>query len=197
MLSHLAGHLVAKNPTYVILELGGVGFRVQIPVSTYELLGDAGLNTKLLTYLHVKEDALELYGFATEEERKLFETLISVSGIGPKSALGMLSGMSVDGFRSAVAHNDVDALVGLRGVGLKTAQRLIVELKDKLGGDGAEVDWVGMGMDSKQSEVMEEVVRALMALGYLRREAVEAVRKARKDGPADVSVEQLLRAALS
>ena len=196
MVSYLSGRLVSKKPTSVVLELGGVGLEVNISVSTYELLGDTGSQTELKTYLHVKEDALELYGFATDEERSLFKTLISVSGIGPKTALAMLSGMSVSGFRSAVAKNDVDSLVGLRGVGLKTAQRLIVELKDKLGADGADVDWAEMGMDQRQSEVTEEVMTALVALGYSRKESVAAVRKARKDEPPDSSVDRLLRAAL-
>src|SRR5215471_20884247 len=138
MISFLHGKLIEALPTQVVLEVNGVGYEVLIPLSSYDKLPQPGQELKLLTHLAVREDAHTLYGFATSAERDLFRLLINtVSGIGPKIALNILSGVSVTAFRGAVAGGDVKALSQISGVGRKTAERIVVELKDKIGAAGA------------------------------------------------------------
>src|SRR5918996_1163277 len=132
MIAHLSGTLLAKHATSVIVEVGGVGYEVTIPVTTFYDLGDVGAGVRLNVYTHVREDALQLFGFRTLRERELFTLLISVSGIGPKSAVAMLSGMSADEIVTAIRTNNLARLTSIPGVGKKTAERLVLDLRDKM-----------------------------------------------------------------
>ena len=194
MIAWIEGELALKELNRVVLAVGGVGFEIAIPLSTYETLPDAGAPTRLLTLLHVREDELSLYGFATREERRVFETAIGVSGIGPKLALLLLSSFSAGAFAQAVAAGDVAALTRVPGVGKKTAERLVVELRDKFAdlalGDGRPVRPAVAG-----GARGEEAVKALVALGFPRARATEAVGAAVEQAP-DAEVEEVVRRAL-
>jgi Holliday junction DNA helicase RuvA len=133
VIDFLQGSVVRINPTELIVEVNGVGYLLNIPVSTFEQLGSTAGNVKVFTHLHVREDALTLYGFATEAERDSFKLLLSVNGIGPKIAQGILSGMSVRELREAILQSNLGALTSVQGIGRKTAERLVLELRDKLG----------------------------------------------------------------
>ena len=142
MIAHLRGTLIEKHPNQVIVEAAGVGYDVQIPISTYTSLPDVGAAVALRIYTHVREDMLSLFGFATAEEKLVFERLISVSGIGPKLANTVLSGLATSNLIGAIRNSDVQQLVRIPGVGKKTAERIVLELKDKLPGmEGAEKRW--------------------------------------------------------
>ena len=133
MIASLSGILKSKSPTELLVEVNGVGYAVSIPLSTYSSIGEINAPVVLLTHLHVREDAMQLFGFATEAERHLFKMLISISGIGPKIAQGILSGISVSEIRQHISSGNVSALTAIPGVGKKTAERLIVELRDRIG----------------------------------------------------------------
>jgi Holliday junction DNA helicase RuvA len=132
MISTLQGTLLSKTPTELVIDVGGVGYGVQIPLSTFEATGDVGSTVKLHTHLHVREDVLQLYGFASVQERTVFRMLVSVSGVGPRMAQGILSGSSVSEFKSHITQGDFSALTAIPGVGKKMAERLIVELREKV-----------------------------------------------------------------
>jgi Holliday junction DNA helicase RuvA len=191
MIAFLSGKLAAKSPTWAVVETAGVGFHVFIPVSSFNALGPPGSDIRLLTHLHVREDALQLYGFATEAERRLFLLLISVSGVGPKLAQGILSGISVDEFEAAVRSQDAASLVKVPGVGRKTADRLVLELRDKIGEAQAAGPDAAAGLTPS---IEEEAVMALVSLGYKRSQAQEAVRKILKTDPSTPLEEALKRA---
>ena len=196
MIAYLEGKLVEKSPTQLILDVNGIGYLVKIPLSSYDRLGEKGCVTRILTYQYVREDALQLYGFATESEKGLFELLISVSGIGPKIALGILSCISVEDFQNSVACEDLDMLTSISGVGKKTAQRLIVELKEKLTGlelgQGREIG------NKKRVEflVQEEAVQALFSLGFNKLRAKEAVKRAQEEIKGALTLEDLIKRSL-
>ena len=184
-------------PTRVVVEVHGVGYEALIPLSSYDKLPPAGNEVTLLTQLIVREDAHVLYGFATPEERDLFRLLVqTVSGIGPKIALSILSGMNVIAFRGAVANADVKALSQISGVGRKTAERIIVELKDKVGLAGAwEAASAKHGMPAGEQR-LNDAVLALLALGYKQAEAHDSVRQAQAVLGPQATVEELVRACL-
>lgn len=190
MIALLRGTLVEKNPNQAILEVGGVGYDVTIPISTFSGLPDVGSETKLRIYTHVREDTLALYGFLTADEKNLFEKLIGVSGIGPGLAVRVLSGMPAADLLSAIRRNELDKLVRIPGVGKKTAERMVLELRDKLpapAGEGAP--------EPSLSRLDEDVLSALLNLGSARPAAEAAVRKARAAG-APEEFEPLFRKAL-
>src|SRR3989339_1757113 len=166
MIGSLTGTLKHKSPTEVVLDVNGVGYAVIIPFSTYEKLGDLESRVTLVTHLHVREDALQLFGFFTEEERFFFKLLISVNGIGPKIAQGILSGISVPELRQHIANGNISALTAIPGVGKKTAERLVIELRDKIGkigrGDAGHIS------TEDGSELRQEALLALTSLGYNR-----------------------------
>jgi Holliday junction DNA helicase RuvA len=174
MIGSLTGTLKHKSPTEVLLDVNGVGYSVIIPFSTYERLGDPGSHITLVTYLHVREDALVLFGFFTEEERFLFKLLISVNGIGPKIAQGILSGISVVDLRRHIAKGNHAALTAIPGVGKKTAERLVIELRDKIG--KIEPGTAGEGVTEDGGELRQEALLALTSLGYNRQQAEKAIR---------------------
>ena len=197
MISFLHGKLVAALPTQVTVDVHGVGYDVLIPLSSFDKLPAAGAEVRLLTHLAIREDAHVLYGFATAAERDLFRMLVNtVSGIGPKIALNVLSGMNPVAFRGAVASGDVKALSSISGVGRKTAERIVVELKDKIGAAGAwEASSAERGLSTGGQRVNDAVL-ALMALGFKQPEAHETVRAAQTMLGEQATVEELVRAGL-
>jgi Holliday junction DNA helicase RuvA len=197
MITFLQGRLLEALPTQVILDVHGVGYEVLIPLSSYDKLPQPGQEFKLLTQLIVREDAHVLYGFMSAAERELFRLLInSVSGIGPKTALNILSGINVTAFRGAVANNDVKALSQISGVGKKTAERIVVELKDKIGMAGAWEASSAQRALSREDQKLNDAVLALIALGFKQIEAHDAVRKVQASLGEQASLEDLVRACL-
>ncbi len=197
MITFLHGKLADALPTQVTVEVQGVGYEALIPLSSYDKLPPPGNEVKLLTQLVVREDAHTLYGFMTPEERDLFRLLVnSVSGIGPKTALNILSGMNPVTFRGAVANNDVKALSQISGVGKKTAERIVVELRDKIGAVGAWEAASARHALSPADQKVNDAVLALMALGFKQLEAHETVRQAQAALGSQATVEELVRACL-
>lgn len=197
MIAFLKGQVVEALPTQVVVEVNGMGYEVLIPLSSFEKLPAAGQEVKLLTQLVVREDAHILYGFMTGAEREMFRLLVnSVSGIGPKTALNILSGMNVTAFRGAVSGGDVKALSQISGVGKKTAERIIMELREKIGAAGAlEAASARHGL-TPGDQLTNDATLALMALGYKQPEAHEAVRAAQTMLGPSATLEQIVRACL-
>ncbi len=197
VITFLHGKLIEALPTQVTVDVQGVGYEVLIPLSSYDKLPPPGHEVKLLTHLAIREDAHVLYGFMTTQERELFRLLIhTVSGIGPKIALNILSGMNVTAFRGAVANGDVKALSQISGVGKKTAERIVVELKDKVGAAGAwEASSAKRGL-SPEDQKINDAVLALIALDFKQVEAHDAIRAALASLGAHATVEDLVRASL-
>jgi holliday junction DNA helicase RuvA len=190
MIGLLRGKLLEKRPNAVLLDVGGVGYQVQIPLSTFVALGPLHGETTLLVYTHVREDQFSLFGFVTAREKQCFEMLISASGVGPALALKILSGMGVDELVPAIRKGDIAALVRIPGVGRKTAERIVVELRDKL----AAVDVPDLGKPATKSQLESDAASALVNLGYDERSVEKAIEKARAAGGADF--ETLLRDSL-
>ena len=197
MIAHQRGTILEKHPNQIILEAGGVGYDIQIPISTFTALPDQGATAALRIYTHVREDALLLFGFATPEEKAVFERLISVSGIGPKLAITVLSGLPTPELIAAIRSSDLGRLVRIPGVGKKTAERIVLELKDKLMSvDAAGKPTPAMETGPAYSMLERDVLSALQNLGCSRPAAEEALRKVQEKGtPAEF--EPLFRAALA
>ena len=197
MITFLQGKLADALPTQVVVEVNGIGYEVLIPLSSFDKLPLPGQPVKLLTQLVVREDAHILYGFMTEAERNMFRLLVhTVSGIGPKTALNILSGISVTAFRGAVAGGDVKSLSQISGVGKKTAERIVVELRDKVGVAGAWEAASAKHALSADDQKLNDAVLALMALGFKQAEAHDSVRAAQAMLGAAATVEDLVRACL-
>jgi Holliday junction DNA helicase RuvA len=192
VIGHLRGRLVAKHPPQLVVDVGGVGYEVEAPMSTFYGLPATGAEVQLHTHLVVREDAHVLYGFGTERERSLFRELIKVSGVGPRIALAILSGVSVDEFQRCVDGHDVAALVRVPGIGRKTAERLVIELRDRLGGLPGPSTGAG-GAAAGPGGAQAEAFAALVALGY---KAPEITRLLQKVDPSVSSTEELIRHAL-
>ncbi len=197
MITFLEGTLIEKQPGRAVLNVGGVGYEVLIPLSSFERLPPEGAACKVLTYHHVREDAQELFGFATEQERRLFLMLYSVNGVGPKTALGVLGGLSVREIKTSIAEGDVKRLSSVKGLGRKTAEKIIVELKDKLT-DGEVLEAVA-GAEASSPEEMRtrDAVLALISLGYKQADALKMIKDVLPKISAGVSVEDLVRRALA
>lgn len=196
MIASLSGILKLKTPIEVLIDVNGIGYTVNIPLSTYEKLGDVGSSISLLTHLHIREDAVQLYGFATEEERRLFKLLIFVSGIGPKIAQSILSGMNVEELRSNLMNGNVNALTTIPGVGKKTAERLVVELRDKVGKTFSESEPIPP-LGTVTTAIRFEALHALTSLGYNQQVAEKAIRLALKESEnLTLSLEELIKRAL-
>jgi len=197
MITFLRGRLVDALPTQATVDVGGVGYEVLLPLSSFDKLPATGAEVHLLTHLVVREDAHVLYGFMSSQERDLFRLLIhNVSGIGPKIALNVLSGMNVTALRGAVATGDVKALAQISGVGRKTAERIVVELKDKIGAAGA---WEASSAQRALSELdrrLNDAALALVALGFKQPDAHEAARTAQAALGPKATAEDLVRAGL-
>jgi len=187
MIARLKGQLLEKTPPHVIVDCHGVGYEVEVPMSTFYNLPALGESVTLLTHFVVREDAQLLYGFGTDRERSTFRQLLKVNGVGAKSALSILSGLSVDDLIQAIALQETAMLVRVPGVGKKTAERLLLELKDKFSVDG----FTNTG-SSMQKSATGDVLNALLALGYNEREALAAV----KPLPSDVTVSDGIKLAL-
>lgn len=193
MIGRLAGKIISKQAPGLILDVNGVGYEIDVPMSTFYVLPEKGEAAVLLIHTHVREDAIHLYGFATEAERTLFRTLIKVSGIGARLALTILSGIEVSAFVRCVQHADESALVRLPGVGKKTAQRLLVEMKDRLDDIPTALATAAAPALSAAGTPVEEAVTALIALGY---KPVDASRMITAVERAGASTEELIRMAL-
>jgi len=201
MIAHLRGELVTATADTVVLDVGGVGFRCLVPSSTRSRLPATGASLQLFTSLQVREDSFTLYGFLTEAEFTLFELLLKVDGIGPKAALAVLSSTAPEAFRRAIAFEDIHALCRIPGIGKKTAQRLVLELKEKVGALGAGPGLAVGGPPAAEpagqaGDVWTEAAEALCALGYSRAEAAEALARARSEAGEKPAVETLVRLGL-
>jgi len=192
MIAHLRGKLLSKSPNQVIVETGGVGYDITISVPTFAALPQPGSEVALLVHTHVREDVLALYGFLRAEEKQVFEKLISVSGIGPKLAITILSGMAADELATAIRGNDVARLTKIPGIGKKTAERMVVELRDRLPSAAAGEIAVVRSMSGAE----EDVLSALLNLGYPRAAAEKALAAQQKTGKNE-SFESLFRNALA
>ena len=191
MIGSLIGLIKEKKPSLLLLEVNGVGYEINVPLSTSFQLPKNGESAYLLTHLIVREDQHTLYGFATEEERNLFRTLIKISGVGAKMALTILSGINVNGFVQSVINEDIDTLVHLPGIGKKTAERLIVEMKDRI--DGITDNLESSPSTTSETSISVEARNALVNLGYKNSEAKKILDNIDTNG---LSVEELLRQAL-
>ena len=196
MIGYLSGKILEKDANTVIVDVGGVGYEVTIPLSTFYELGEPGSDVSLRIFTHVREDALQLFGFKTTRERDLYLKLISVQGIGAKSGITMLSGMSADEIVAAIRTNNLVRLTSIPGVGKKTAERMVIELRDKIGDLSATAAAASAGNGPGEPDsVFDDALSALVNLGYQRNAAEKALQDAAKDG-AEMSVQKLLRAAL-
>lgn len=192
MIGFLRGKLLEKKPPQLLLDVGGVGYEIDAPMSTFYALPEVGAEISLVTHLAVREDAHTLYGFATRDERRLFRSLIKISGVGAKLALTILSGMSVEAFARCVDEEDPDTLVRLPGVGKKTAARLLVEMRDRIR-DAVPVGSGKASTGARSSSAINEAHDALVALGY---KDAEAARLLKSVATEDLPTEEIIRAAL-
>ncbi|MBI3999395.1 MAG: Holliday junction branch migration protein RuvA [Candidatus Omnitrophica bacterium] len=196
MYSFLAGILAEKSPTLVTIDVNGIGFQLVVPLSTSRELPAVGEKAKLLTQHVVREDAQLLFGFATEEERSLFKLLLSVSGVGPKLAITVLSGLGIGELKRAIVEGSVPALTAISGIGRKTAERLIVELREKIVVEGRSEGKSGAGL-SKSEVLVQDSIRALVSLGYSKQSAKTAIQKVLEGRSSErISTESLIRESL-
>lgn len=198
MIARLTGKLVEKQIGSVIVDVGGVGYDVTVPLSTFYDIGEIGSDISLRIYTHVREDAIQLFGFSTAKERDLYLKLISVQGVGARSGITMLSGMSAEEIISAIRTDNVAKLTAIPGVGRKTAERLVVELRDKVGElalASAAGESAVYGSGNAGDDCFADALSALLNLGYQRNAAEKAVQQVRSDG-VDANVQKILRASL-
>ncbi|NLN65984.1 MAG: Holliday junction branch migration protein RuvA [Clostridiaceae bacterium] len=196
MFAYIKGNLTYKGKDFIVVETGGIGYKVMVPLTALEVLKQPGTEIKVFTYLHVREDAWLLFGFMCEEEQKMFEQLLKVSGVGPKVAMSLVSNIPPSQFGLAVLTDDVSTFVKAPGVGKKTAQRIILELKDKLKkeqGEELKVLTAGEGRYERPGGTIQEAVSALMMLGYSSQEANRAVSSVYSE---EKSLEEIIRDAL-
>ena len=203
MIAYLSGKIIEKEANEVIIDVNGIGYAATIPLSTFYELGEAGEEVSLRIYTHVREDTLQLFGFNTLQERELFLKLITVSGIGPKVGISMLSGMNSEEIIAAIRTDNLPRLTSIPGIGKKTAERLVIELRDKVadltaaataGGEGSVVSSDGQTTAST-NEIYDDALSALVNLGYQRNPAEKALKKAIQGG-TEMSVQKLLRKSL-
>jgi len=194
VIAHLRGQILTKTPNSVVVECGGVGYELAISVATYSELGGEGAEAKLHVHTHVREDALLLYGFAELQEKRLFEKLLTISGIGPKLAITVLSGISAERLVGAIRGGDHATLTRIPGIGKKTAERVVLELKDKL---DDMTGFVPADAPVSLGGIADDVVSALVNLGYARPAAQKAVEAAAKDESVSGDFEKLFRASMA
>lgn len=194
MFAYLKGKLAYKDPTYVIIDVGGVGYEVKISLHTFSKIKDQE-NVQLFTHFHVKEDAQILFGFGDTHEKQVFLHLISISGVGPSTGLMVLSSLSPEEVEQAILSEDVRTIQGVKGIGVKTAQRIILELKDKVGKDTGSGDLLNIPISSKNT-IRNEALAALVTLGINKVAAQKGIDKILKDSTQDISLEQLIKLAL-
>ncbi len=191
MIAHIYCRLVSKSPEHAVVDVNGVGYRIFIPLPAYYALPEPGREVQLLTYMVVREDALQLYGFSTEAQRELFTKLIGVSKIGPKLARNIMSGMALDELKGAIVSRDVDRISTIPGIGLKTAHRMVIELQDKITPPEAEI----IPQSPMNADVVKDAVSALINLGYKPETARLAVRKSWQEHGSG-GLEEIIKQAL-
>ena len=196
MIIFLEGILEEKHPTRVVINAGGIGYEVIITLNTFEDLPSAGSKVRLQIHHHIREDAEILYGFSNQAERDFFVILVGIAGIGPSLAISILSGLPLFSLRAAIAAEDVKRLASIKGVGKKTAERIIVELKDKVSALAIAEERTKAGTISAEEQILNDAVLALVALGYRNAEAYAAVKRVLADKGEDQPVEDIVRAAL-
>jgi len=196
LINSLYGKLLSKTPTEIILDIGGVRFMITITVASYEVLPKNGSLVEILTHLHVKEDILDLYGFKDEEERSLFMNLNTISGIGPRSAMNILSGTNPIEFKSRIIAGDVKSLTIIPGIGTKTAKRIIVELKEKFEIDIEGTDALGF-LESEEAGVAKDAANALQSLGYKSSQINKILKDLEISGELSGDLEEVIRKALT
>ncbi len=189
MIDYLEGILRYKSPTFIVVDVGGVGYKVNLSLSSYDLLPPEGNEIKINTYLHFREDGLALYGFLAQEERDFFLLLISISKIGPKSALRMLSRVSSSELKKAIKRGDLTTLTDIPGIGKKTAQRLILELKERIGEEEP--------LEPGKEELVKDALSALVSLGYTQNEARKAVREVISSSKEEMDLTRVIKEALT
>lgn len=192
MISFIKGKLIVKEPTNLVVEVNNIGYDINIAISTYDLIGNINDEVYLLTYLYVKEDILALYGFASEEEKKLFKQLISISGIGPRTSLHILSHIKIDQFKQAIATHNIEMLSKTPGIGKKMAEKLILELKEKISLSNV----FPQEKTSYQENIVNNAISALVSLGYNKKTATEKVINAIKILKNNFSLETLVKESL-
>ena len=196
MITQLRGKIIKLNITDVVIDVNGVGYELMVPLSTFDRLPSEGQEITVLTYLHHTDQTMALYAFSTEAERELFKMLMTVSGIGPRSALGVLSGISVDNFKGAVSRGDVKLIQSIHGIGPKTAQRIIVELKERVGILPSYEQLSKQLEKSPQDKMIADAVLALISLGYNQQTAHNAVRKVLENNPGTTDAETVIKLSL-
>jgi len=195
MIAYLSGKLAFKDPTYVVIDVGGVGYQVKISLQTYSKIKDEE-QIRLLTFLHIKEDAHTLYGFKEESEKKLFLLLISINGVGPNTGLMILSSLSTEEIEHAILAGDVATIQAVKGIGVKTAQRIILELKDKVGKQGVGETTTPLGFLKTSNKTREEALQALITLGFPKATAEKNITLVLKKTDGEISLEDLIKASL-
>lgn len=194
MIAYLSGKLVFKDPTFVIIDVGGVGYHVKISLQTYSKIKDEE-QIRLLTFLHIKEDAHTLYGFKEESEKRLFLLLISINGVGPNTGLMILSSLDTSEIEHAIISGDVGTIQAVKGIGIKTAQRIILELKDKIGKQSSS-ESTPIGFLKSSNKVREEALQALVTLGFQKAVAERNIAQVLKKTVGEISLEDLIKASL-
>ncbi|WP_425639937.1 Holliday junction branch migration protein RuvA [Algoriphagus yeomjeoni] len=195
MIDYLSGKLVYKDPTYVIIDVNGIGYHVKISLQTYTEIKDEE-QIKLLTFLHIKEDAHTLFGFKKEDEKRLFLLLLSINGVGPSTGLMILSSLSSAEIEQAILAGDVATIQHVKGIGAKTAQRIILELKDKVGKGGSEASTSPLGFLKSSNKIREEALQALIKLGFPKAAAEKNIAAVLKKTTGEISLEDLIKASL-
>jgi len=190
MITHINGKLVEKNPSYAIIECNGIGYYIQISLYTFSNIPDRE-NVKLFTHLTIREDAHILYGFVDKIEREIFKLLISVSGVGPSTAITMLSSMNTKEIQQAIASEDVEKIKSVKGIGIKTAQRVIVDLKDKI----LKTYEISQDLSTSNNTIKNEALSALEVLGFTRKRVDIIIQNILQDSP-DINLEELIKKAL-
>ncbi len=193
MIGHLTGKVISKKPTQIIIDVNGVGYLVNITLNTFDRISSETESVSLHTYLHVREGALDLYGFFTIAEKEMFELLISISGVGPKLAQGILSGIQIDELKEALRTGNLSRIVAIPGVGRKTGERLIIELREKVDKLSDDID--SPGLAPSKFTVKDDAVAALTGLGYNQKAADRIIRSI-LDSKPDLSIEDLIKEAL-
>ena len=195
MIAYLNGRLVIKDPTYVVIDVGGIGYQVKISLQTYSKIKDEE-QIRLLTYLQVKEDAHTLYGFKDESEKRLFLLLISINGVGANTGLMILSSLTTEEVEQAILSGDVGTIQAVKGIGAKTAQRIILELKDKIGKSGLSDTGSNLGFLKQNNKIQEEALQALITLGFPKAVAEKNIAQVLKKTTGEISLENLIKASL-
>jgi len=195
MIDSIFGKLIKKEPTFAVVDIDGIRLKISITIATFEKLSKVGTSVELQTYLHVREDILDLYGFYNDTERDVFLKLIGVSGIGPRSAITILSGATPKDFKQRIIAEDVKSLTVIPGIGPKTAKRIILELKEKFVGEDVDISKL-IGAEQTSDEI-KDVVQALLSLGYKRGQINESLKKLKEANELEGSLEEIIKKALS